>query len=127
MLNHIVVQGRLGSDPELRKTQTGKSVASVNLAVQRDGKGAETDWIPIVAWEKTADFLINYFAKGDTCIASGRLQIRQYTDKNGNKRTAAEVIVDRLYFPGGKNEMSQNSQQHSDWVQVEEDDDELPF
>lgn len=129
MLNHIVIQGRLGSDPELRKTQAGKSVASVNLAVQRDGKDAETDWISIVAWERTADFLVNYFSKGDTCIVSGRLQIRSYMDRNQQKRTAAEVVADRIYFPGSKSEMRDTEPLRVDPQAFEfvDDDGPLPF
>lgn len=149
MLNHIVLQGRLGADPELRKTQSGKSVVNVNIAVQRDGKDAETDWITIVAWERTADFFVNYFAKGETCIVSGRLQMRQYTDRNGNKRTAAEVVADHIYFAGSRSETQPYQsasyqapayqtqkpvnvypgypQQGTDVYSQTDDDEELPF
>ena len=136
MLNHIVLQWRLGADPELRKTQTGKSVVNVNIAVQRDGKDAETDWITIVAWEKTAEFMKNYFHKGSTCLVSGRLQIRQYSDQSGNKRTAAEVVADHIYFAGSKSETQpyqsasfqapKPADAYPNYIQVD-DDEELPF
>lgn len=102
MLNKVILQGRLGSDPELRTTPNGTEVATVNIAVDRDRKDADgnrpTDWVTIVAWKNTAKFLSRYFQKGRILIVEGRLQIRNYTDKEGNKRTAAEVVADNLYF-----------------------------
>lgn len=97
MLNHIDLMGRLTADPVLRYTQTSKPVASFRLAVNRDfGEG--TDFIDVVAWNKTADFVTKYFFKGSVAVVSGRLQMREYTDKSGNKRTAAEVVADSIYF-----------------------------
>ena len=102
MLNKVFLQGRLGSDPELRTTPSGVEVATVNIAVDRDRKDAngerQTDWVTIVAWRNTAKFLSTYFQKGRMAIVEGRLQIRNYTDRDGNKRTAAEVVADNIYF-----------------------------
>lgn len=102
MLNKIILQGRLGSDPELRATPSGVEVATVNIAVDRDRKDAngerQTDWVTIVAWRNTAKFLSTYFQKGRVVIVEGRLQMRNYTDRDGNKRVAAEVIADNVYF-----------------------------
>ena len=103
MLNHIVIMGRLARDPELRHTQTGTPVASFTLAVDRDFKDKNTgerttDWIDVVAWRGTAEFVSRYFAKGRMAVVEGRLQIRDWTDKDGNKRRAAEVVADNIYF-----------------------------
>ena len=102
MLNKVILQGRLGSDPELRATPSGVEVASVNIAVDRDRKDANgerlTDWVTIVAWRNAAKFLSTYFQKGRVAIVEGRLQMRNYTDRDGNKRVAAEVVVDNVYF-----------------------------
>ncbi len=103
MLNHIVIMGRLVADPELRTTPGGVTVATIRLAVDRDFKNKqtgerETDFINVVAWRQTAEFVSRYFAKGRMAVVEGRLQIRQYTDKEGNKRTAAEVVADNVYF-----------------------------
>lgn len=102
MLNKIVIQGRLCSTPELRRTQSGTAVTSFTLAVDRDFKGLngekETDFIDIVAWRNTAEYVCNYFTKGRMAVAEGRLQIRDWTDKDGNKRRNAEVMADRVYF-----------------------------
>ena len=107
MLNHITVMGRLTRDPELRKTGSGISVANFTVAVDRDFGGQdgkkETDFIDCVAWRATADFVSKYFPKGKMAVVSGRLQIRSYTDKDGNKRKAAEVVADNVYFGDGKN------------------------
>lgn len=101
MLNKIVLMGRLTADPVLRYTQSNKPVASFRLAVNRDfGEGA--DFIEVVAWNKTADFVTKYFFKGSMAVVSGRLQMREYTDKSGNKRTAAEVVADSIYFGDSK-------------------------
>lgn len=106
MLNHIVLQGRLGADPELRTTPSGVEVCTVNIAVDRDRKDADgnrqTDWVAIVAWKGTAKFLCQYFQKGRIVIVEGRLQMRNYTDRDGNKRTAAEVVADNIYFGDSK-------------------------
>ena len=111
MLNHIVLMGRLTRDVELRTTQSGVSVASFTLACDRDFGGRdgekETDFIDCVAWRSTADFAAKYFSKGRMAVVSGRLQIRPWTDKEGNKRYSTEVAVENIYFgdskPDGKN------------------------
>ena len=103
MLNHIVIMGRLTRDPELRRTGSGTAVASFTVAVDRDfGKSEngekETDFIDCVAWRQTGEFVSKYFTKGRMAVVSGRLQIRNWTDKEGNKRRSAEVIADNVYF-----------------------------
>ena len=107
MLNHIVIMGRLTRDPELRRTANGTAVASFTLAVDRDfGKGEngdrETDFIDCVAWRQTGEFVSKYFAKGRMAVVSGRLQIRSWNDKEGNKRRTAEVVADNVYFGDSK-------------------------
>jgi single-strand DNA-binding protein len=105
MLNTITIQGRLTRNPELRRTGSGKAVANFALACERDfAEGGEkaTDFIECVAWRNTAEFASKYFSKGKQAVVKGRLQIRTYTDKDGNKRTAAEVVVESLYFCGDK-------------------------
>lgn len=108
MLNKIVLQGRLCKDPELRYTQSGTAVTSFTLAVDRDMKNKETgekvtDFIDCVAWRNTAEFAANYFSKGRMAVVEGRLQIRDWTDKDENKRKSAEVLVGSLYFGDSKN------------------------
>lgn len=119
MLNHITLAGRLTKDPELRRTGTGKAVTSFTLAVDRDGEGV--DFIPCVAWEKTGEFVGSYFTKGKLALVSGRLQIRSYTDKSGNKRTASEVVCERVYFGEKKTETP------ASFDQILDDDEALPF
>ena len=107
MLNHIVLMGRLVRDPELRRTQSGIAVASFRIAVDRDfggrdGGEKQADFIDIVAWRGTAEFVSKYFAKGRMAVISGRLQMRDWTDKDGNKRTSAEVVADNVYFGESK-------------------------
>lgn len=106
MLNRIVLMGRLTRDPELRKTQSDTPVCSFSLAVDRDykkdGEKKETDFIDIVAWRATAEFVSKFFTKGRMAVAEGRLQIRDWTDKEGNKRRSAEVIADNVYFGDSK-------------------------
>lgn len=107
MLNHIVLMGRLTRDPELRRTGSGIAVASFTLAVDRDyapkdGGARETDFIDIVAWRSTAEFVSKYFSKGRMAVVSGRLQIRPWEDKDGNKRRSAEVVADNVYFGESK-------------------------
>ena len=121
MLNHIVLQGRLTRDPELRRTGTGKAVASFTLAVDRDGEGC--DFIPCVAWEKTAEHISNYFFKGKMAIVQGRLQQRSYETTDGKKRTAFDVVVGRIYFTDKKEETKSSV---ADFAVID-DDDELPF
>ena len=115
MLNHIVLMGRLTRDPELRRTGSGIAVASFSLAVDRDfGSSAnngekETDFIDIVAWRNTAEFVSKYFTKGRMAVVSGRLQIRNWQDKDGNKRRTAEVVADNVYFGDSKRDNAEGS------------------
>ena len=107
MLNHIVIMGRLTRDPELRHTQSGTAVASFTVAVDRDFKDKETgerktDFIDCVAWRSTGEFVSKYFAKGRMAVVEGRLQIRDWTDKEGGKRRSAEIIADNIYFGDSK-------------------------
>ena len=108
MLNKIFIMGRLTRDPELRRTQNGTAVAGFALAVDRDYKNAdgtkETDFIEVVAWRSSAEFVSKYFTKGRMAIVEGRLQIRDWTDKDGNKRRSAEVVADNVYFGDSKKE-----------------------
>ena len=109
MLNKVLIMGRLAHDPELRRTQTGTAVASFTLAVDRDMKNKATgeratDWIDVVAWSHTAEFVSRYFTKGRMAVVEGRLQIRDWTDKDGNKRRTAEVVADNVYFGDSKRE-----------------------
>lgn len=102
MLNRIVIMGRLVRDPELRKTQSGKSVTSVSVAVDRNKKEDGVDFVDVVAWGATAEFLCKYFSKGSLAVVDGRLQIRNWEDKNGNKRTSPEIVADSIYFGQAK-------------------------
>ena len=107
MLNHIVIMGRLARDPELRHTQSGTPVATFRLAVDRDFKDKntgerQTDWIDVVAWRGTGEFVSRYFSRGRMAVVEGRLQMREWTDKEGNRRTTAEVVADSVYFGDSK-------------------------
>ena len=107
MLNHIVIMGRLTRDPELRRTGSGIAVASFSVAVERDiankeSGERETDFIDCTAWRSTGEFVSKYFQKGSMIVVSGRLQIRNWTDKEGNKRRSAEVVADNVYFGESK-------------------------
>lgn len=106
MLNKIILMGRLTRDPELRKTGNGTAVTSFTLAVDRDYKPQdgerETDFIDVVAWRGTAEFVFKYFSKGRMAVVEGRLQVRDWTDKDGNKRRSTEVIADSVYFGDSK-------------------------
>ena len=138
MLNHITAAGRLTKDPELRRTQNGVAVASFTIACDRDIKDAsgnkQTDFIDCVAWRNTAEFVDKYLTRGRMVIVSGRLQMREWTDKNGNKRRNAEILAESVYFGDSKragentekNE-TKEAEQTVDFDQVEIDDDELPF
>lgn len=114
MLNKIDIQGRLTADPELRVTSTGKSVASFSLACERDyaaeGAKRETDFIEVVAWGKTAEFIVRNFFKGQLAIVSGRIQVRPWEDKGGQKRRTTEIVADNVYFCGGKKDGAEGSQ-----------------
>lgn len=136
MLNHIVLMGRLTRDPELRRTGSGIAVASFTLAVDRDFKSQngekECDFIDIVAWRNTAEFVSKYFDKGSMAVVSGRLQIRGWTDKEGNKRRSAEVLANSVYF--GSSKRSGDSVGYdapntgtADFTMLEDDDSDLPF
>lgn len=111
MLNHITIMGRLVRDPELRYTQSGIAVASFTLAVDRDFKSdsgeRQTDFIDCVAWRQTGEFVSKYFAKGSLAVVSGRLQIRDWQDKEGNKRRNSEIVADNVYF--GESKRSRDS------------------
>ena len=114
MLNHITIMGRLTRDPELRRTGTGIAVASFTVAVDRDfggrdGGERETDFIDCVAWRQTGEFVSKYFTKGSMIVVSGRLQIRNWNDKDGNKRRSAEVVADNCYFGESKRGSEGNS------------------
>ena len=107
MLNKIFLQGRLVADPEMRHTPSGVAVTTLRLAVDRDFKDRETgekkaDFINVVAWRNSAEFVARYFTKGRMAIVEGRLQMRDWTDKDGNKRTTAEVVADNVYFGDSK-------------------------
>ncbi len=113
MLNHIVLMGRLTRDPELRYTQSQTPVASFSLAVDRDfggrdGGEKQTDFIDVVAWRSTAEFVSKYFTKGSMAVVSGRLQIRDWNDREGNKRRSAEVVADNVYFGESKRSREEN-------------------
>lgn len=156
MLNHIVIMGRLTRDPEMRKTGSGIAVANFTVAVDRDFNGQdgqkETDFIDCVAWRKTAEFVQKYFSKGKMIAVSGRLQVRSWTDKDGNKRRTAEIQADNIYFgeskgsdggirggsvsnEGGYPTAEQYLQQNygvsvvpgSDYAMLDDDDEQLPF
>jgi single-strand DNA-binding protein len=149
MLNHIVIMGRLTRDPELRRTGSGTAVASFTLAVDRDYSGKdggekETDFIDCIAWRQTGEFVSKHFAKGRMACVSGRLQLRNWTDKDGNKRRNAEVVADNVYFADSKNPagtaagdvtaatFAPNEYQYAaaaagDFSQIDYDDGELPF
>ena len=146
MLNHITIMGRLTRDPELRRTQNGTAVAGFTLAVDRDytskdGGAQETDFIDCVAWRSTAEFASKYFSKGRMAVVSGRLQIRPWTGKDGNKRHSAEIIVGSMYFGDSKRDADSASGNNSadsavssgyqpyadDFDELGNDDDQLPF
>ena len=153
MLNRIVLMGRLTRDPELRQTQSGASVANFSLAVDRDFKDKQTgekttDFIDIVAWRSSAEFVSRYFAKGRMAVVEGRLQLRDWTDRDGNKRRTAEVLAEHVYFgdskrdgaaPGGFDQTPSYPQAPayqapanpapaaSGFSMLEDDDSELPF
>ena len=130
MLNKIILQGRMKADLELRSTHSGTSVAGSTLAVQRSRKEASgeypTDWVDVVFWGKTAEHAAQWFHKGDMCIVSGRLESRDWEDKNGNKRRIWEVQVESIDFCGGKSEGKRQSRE-DDFTETEDDDSDVPF
>lgn len=135
MLNHIVLMGRLTRDPELRRTGSGTAVASFSLAVDRDFQSRdsgerETDFIDIVAWRSTAEFVSKYFGKGQMAVVSGRLQIRSWTDKEGARRRTAEVVAENVYFGEPKRDgqpEKASAPPLQDFAPLEDDDPEMPF
>ena len=136
MLNHIVLMGRLTRDPELRHTGNGTAVASFSLAVDRDYKGQsgekETDFVDIVAWRATADFVSKFFTKGRMTVVEGRLQLRDWTDKDGGKRRSAEVVAEHVYFGDSKQRFESDTASappaSGDFREIPEDEEgELPF
>jgi single-strand DNA-binding protein len=146
MLNRIIIMGRLTRDPELRHTQTGIAVASFSLAVERDFKSKDsgernTDFIDVVAWRQTAEFVSRYFTKGRMAVVEGRLQIRDWTDREGGKRRSAEVIADNIYFGDSRRDSDSASAPsaspfgagyapppaHDQFSELDGDDGDLPF
>lgn len=140
MLNRIILMGRLTRDPELRRTQNGTAVTSFSIAVDRDFKNKDTgekstDFIDIVAWRQSAEFVCDYFSKGRMAVVEGRLQIRDWTDKDGNKRRNAEVLADNIYFGDSKRDgdavggsyTGGQTAQSGEFREIDEDDGELPF
>ena len=147
MLNQVAIQGRLVRDPELRRTNSGKAVASFTLACDRDFKNQQTgekevDFIECVAWGGTAETVEKYFHKGQMAVATGRLQLRDWTDKNGQKRRTAEILVNSIYFCGSKESGTQASSgadngysapayqtpaPAANFAELDGDDEQLPF
>lgn len=141
MLNKIIIMGRLTRDPELRRTGSGTAVTSFSLACDRDFKSRsgdkETDFIEVVAWKNTAEFVSKYFSKGRMAVVEGRLQICDWTDKAGSKRTTAEVVADNVYFGDSKRYESNDNQKENfnalsgrlsdDFVPISEEGGEIPF
>ena len=133
MLNKIILMGRLTRDPELRRTGNGTAVTSLTLAVDRDYKSQsgekETDFIDVVAWRSTAEFVSRYFAKGRMAVVEGRLQIRDWTDKDGGKRRSAQVVADNVYFGDSKRTVSDSDTPAAGEIAAipEGEEGELPF
>ena len=133
MLNHSVIMGRFVRDPEIRRTNSGKAVTSFTIACDKPGKDNGASFIDCVAWEKTAEFINNYFAKGSAIIVEGRLDSRQYETKDGQKRTATEVVVAQAHFCEKKKEESDGfskgepTYQQGNFAPITGDDVELPF
>ena len=133
MLNKVIIMGRLVKDPELRRTGTGTAVVALTLAVDRDYKAPdgkrETDFIDVVAWRSTAEFVSKYFTKGRMAVVEGRLQIRDWTDKDDGRRRSAEVVADNVYFGDSKRTVSDSDTPSSGEFQElpEEENGELPF
>lgn len=132
MLNHVVLLGHLTRDPELRTTNSGVSVATFSLAVDRAYKDASgergVDFIDIVAWRNTAEFAARYFQKGQLAAVEGRLQIRDWTDMDGHKRRVAEIIAQNIYFAGQKPQAQAGAEHAGEFAPIDGDDgEELPF
>ena len=131
MLNKAILNGRLTKAPELKQTNSGKSVCGFTIAVDRSRDREKTDFIPIVAWNKTAEFVNQWFGKGDLITIVGRIEVRNYEDKNGNKRTATEIIAEEVLFGGSKStgQVSENASQRNlaGLEEVDDDGADLPF
>ena len=132
MLNRIIIMGRLTKDPELRHTSTGTAVSSFTMAVDRDFKDKatgqkSTDFIEVVAWRQTGEFVSKYFQKGRMAVVDGRLQIRTYEDKNGNNRRVSEVLAEHIYFADSKREDDKPESKAQDFAELSDEDDEIPF
>ena len=151
MLNKVIIMGRLVKDPELRRTQSGTAVTSFRIAVDRDFKGQDgskqADFFDVVAWRSTAEFVSKYFAKGRMAVVEGRLQTRDWTDRDGGKRVATEIVADNIYFGdskrdgagdfggapgysapmGGRSNYAAPMDNHSDFAEIGEEDGDLPF
>lgn len=135
MLNNIVIMGRLTRDPELRRTSSGVAVASFTLACERDfaaqGADKETDFIDVCAWRYTAEFVDKYFSKGQMAVVTGRLQIRNWEDKEGNKRRSAEILADHVYFGEAKRDKTTQGEPQYDpqggFSEIEDIDTTLPW
>lgn len=132
MLNTITIMGRMTRDPELRRTESGIAVASFAVACERDyapqGGEKETDFIDVVCWRSTAEFVEKYFTKGRMAVVAGRLQIRGWTDKDGNKRRSAEILADHVYF-GDSKRGGDSQAPKSDFTEIDNDEEDgnLPF
>ena len=139
MLNRVLIQGRIGKDIELRHTQSGVSVVSFSIAVDRDFKDKATgekavDWVNVTAWRSTAEFVSKYFSKGRMAVVDGKLQTNTWTDKDGNKRSSLEVVADSVYFGDSRKKESEGDTPESDRPEQNgqefsevDDDGELPF
>lgn len=136
MLNKIVLMGRLTRDPELRRTNAGVAVTSFTIACDRDFKGQngekETDFVDVVVWRNTAEFVSKYFTKGRVAVVEGRLQIRDWQDKDGSKRRNAEVIADNVYFGDSKSDVQAHNRENlagrmGGFAHIEEEAGDLPF
>ena len=125
-LNTITVMGRITKDIELRRTNNGTAVASFTVAVDRDFDKGKTDFIECVAWKNTAEFAAKYFAKGRMAVVTGQLQMRDWEDKNGNKRKSAEIIVGSMYFADSKKESGYSALVEPEMAEIEDDGD-VPF
>ena len=127
MLNHSTIMGRLVRDPELRRTNSGKAVCSFTIACDKPGKDSGASFIDCVAWEKTADFVSNYFMKGSAIIVEGRLESRQFDTKDGQKRTVLEVVVSQAHFCEKKKDEAHKSNGPANFELIDGVDEALPF
>ena len=131
MLNNVIIMGRLTRDPELRRTQGGTAVTSFTMAVDRDFKSQsgekETDFIDVVAWRNTGEFAAKYLAKGRMAAVEGRIQVRDWQDKDGNRRKSVEVVADNVYFADSKRDSKPQESRDDQAFDEIEDDGDLPF